>query len=147
MAAAVAASAVLVVGCGKPEPPPRVPVSGVVTIDGKPVPSALVTFYPMFEGFGGELIAEGVSDREGRYSLTCSLGEGACVGKHKVTVSDAPTPDDARDQTLEAQRRLQAFLKTLTNRPIGETFGTLTTTPLELEVTAEGGPYDLRVTH
>jgi hypothetical protein len=122
-------------------------VSGVVTIDGKPVPSALVTFYPMFEGFGGELIAEGVSDREGRYSLACSLGEGACVGKHKVTVSDAPTPDDARDQTLEGQRRLQAFLKTLTNRPIGETFGTLSTTQLEFEVTAEGGSYDLQLTH
>ena len=31
-------------GCGKPEPPPRAAVSGLVTIGGRPVPSALVTF-------------------------------------------------------------------------------------------------------
>jgi hypothetical protein len=83
-------------GCGKPEPPARVPVSGIVTIDGQPVPSAAVTFYPLFEGFGGEVIAEGVTDAGGRYTLTCPLGDGACLGKHKVTVADAPTPDDAR---------------------------------------------------
>ena len=135
------------IGCGKAEPPPRVPVSGVVTIGGKPVPSALVTFYPLFEGFGGELIAEGVSDREGRYTVSCSLGDGACIGRHKVTVGDAPTPDDARVQSAEGQRRMQEFLRSLTNRPIGEKFGTLATTPLEVEVKAEAGSYDLQLTH
>jgi len=134
-------------GCGKPEPPPRVPVSGLVTIDGKPVPSALVTFYPLFEGFGGEVIAEAISDASGRYTLACPLGDGCCVGRHKVTVTDAPTPDDAREQSVEAQKRMRAFLRSLTNRPIGRDFGTLATTPLEIEVTAEGGDYDLQVTH
>jgi len=134
-------------GCGKPEPPPRVPVSGLVTIGGKPVPSALVTFYPLFEGFGGELIAEGISDESGRYTLACPLGEGACIGTYKVTVSDAPSPEDARDQTVEAQRKMQAFLRTLTNRPIGPKFGTLATTPLEIEVAAEAGDYDLEISH
>jgi hypothetical protein len=143
----LAGIALAIAGCGKPEPPARVPVSGLVTIEGKPVPSAMVTFYPAFDGFGGELIAEGVSDAEGRYTLACGLGPGACVGKHKVTVSDAPTPEDARDQSVEAQRRMQAFLRSLTNRPIGAAFGTLATTPLEVEVTAAGGTYDLKLTH
>jgi|688.fasta_scaffold325576_2 hypothetical protein len=135
------------VGCGKPEPPARVPVSGVVTIDGKSVPSAVVTFYPSFDGFGGEVIAEGVTDASGRYSLACPLGPGACLGKHKVTVSDAPTPEDAREQSVAGQQRMQAFLKTLTNRPIGAKFGTLATSPLEVEVSAAGGTYDLQLTH
>lgn len=139
--------AVLVTGCGKPEPPARVPVSGTVTIDGQPVPTAVVTFYPLFEGFGGEVIAEGTTDSSGRYTLTCPLGEGACLGKHKVTVADAPTPDDAREQSVDSQRRMQAFLKSLTNRPIGPKFSTLATSPLELEVTASGGTYDLKLTH
>jgi 5-hydroxyisourate hydrolase-like protein (transthyretin family) len=134
-------------GCGKPEPPPRVSVGGLVTIDGKPVPSASVTFYPLFEGFGGELIAEGVTDTAGRYTLACPLGDGACIGNYKVTVSDAPTPDDAREQSVEAQRKMQAFLRSLTNRPIGVSFGTLATTPLEVEVVAESGDYDLHLTH
>lgn len=143
----IAAVAVATAGCGKPEPPPRVPVSGLVTIDGKPVPNALVTFYPQFEGFGGELIAEGVTDTAGRYTLACPLGDGACIGNYKVTVSDAPTPDDAREQSIEAQRKMQAFLRSLTNRPIGVAFGTLATTPLEVEVVAESGDYDLTLTH
>ncbi len=134
-------------GCGKPEPPPLVPVSGTVTIGGKPVPSAMVTFYPLFEGFGGEVIAEGISDAAGRFTLSCPLGEGVCIGRHKVTVADAPTPDDARDQTVEAQTRMAAFLRSLSNRPIGMKFGSLATSPLELEVTADGGPYDLSLTH
>lgn len=143
----LAGIALMPAGCGKPEPPARVPVSGIVTIDGQPVPSAVVTFYPLFEGFGGEVIAEGVTDTAGRYTLACPLGDGACLGKHKVTVADAPTPDDAREQSVEGQRRMQAFLKTLSNRPIGATFGTLATSPLEVEVTAGGGSYDLQLTH
>ncbi len=138
---------ILAAGCGKPEPPPRVPVSGVVRIDGQPVPSAVVTFYPSFEGFGGEVIAEAVTDARGRYTLACPLGDGACVGKHKVTVADAPTPDAAREQSVEGQRMLQTFLKSLTNRPIGAKFGTLATSPLEVEVKAAGGDYDLQLTH
>lgn len=137
----------LLAGCGKPEPPARVPVSGMVTIDGQPVPSAAVAFYPSFPGFGGEVIAEAITDAGGRYTLACPLGEGACLGKHKVTVADAPTPDDAREQSVEGQRRMQAFLKSLTNRPIGSKFGTLATTPLEVEVKDGGGSYDLQLTH
>jgi hypothetical protein len=140
-------TAAIAVGCSKPEPPARVPVSGVITIDGKPVPSAVVTFYPSFEGFGGEVIAEGVTDAGGRYSLACPLGPGACLGKHKVTVADAPTPEDAREQSVAGQQRMQAFLKSLTNRPIGAKFGTLATSPLEVEVSAESGTYDLQLTH
>lgn len=143
----IAVIGLVVAGCGKPEPPARVPVSGLVTIDGQPVPSALVTFYPTFEGFGGEVIAEGVTDSGGRYTLACPLGSGACLGKHKVTVTDAPTPDDAREQSVDGQRRMQAFLKTLTNRPIGAKFGTLATSPLEVEVTAGGAAHDLQLTH
>lgn len=137
----------VLVGCGKPEPPPRVPATGTVSIGGKPVPSALVTFYPLFEGFGGELIAEGVTDGQGRFSLAGPLGEGACVGRHKVTVTDAPSPNEAREQSVEGQRRMQEFLRSLTNRPIGEQFGSLATTPLEVEITPAGGPYDLKLTH
>ena len=144
--AAQIALALLAAGCREPEPPARVPVTGIVTIEGQPVPSAVVTFYPLFEGFGGEVIAEGVTDASGRYTLDCPLGDGACLGKHKVTVADAPTPDDAREQSVAGQQRMQAFLKTLTNRPIGAKFGTLATSPIEVEVKV-GGVYDFQLTH
>jgi hypothetical protein len=134
-------------GCGKPTPPPLAAVQGLVTIDGKPVPLALITFIPLFEGFGGEVIAEGISDENGRYSLTCPLGDGACVGRHRVTVSDAPSPENTRDQSVESQRAFEAFRRSLTNRPIGAAFGSVVDTPLEVEVTAAGSGYDLELTH
>ena len=133
---------VAAVGCGEPQPPPLAQVSGVITLDDKPVPLALVTFYALFEGFGGEVIAEGVSDDDGRYVLSCPLGEGACIGRLKVTVCDAASPDDAREQSTAGQAAMRAHLRRLTNRPIGPKFSTLATTPLEVEVTAEGGPYN-----
>ena len=139
--------AAVMVGCGKPKPPPLALVQGEVTIDGKPVPLALVTFMPTFDGFGGEVIAEGISDENGRYSLVCPLGEGACVGRHKVTVSDAPSPENTRDQSVESQRAFEAFRRQLTTRPIGVAFGSVADTPLEVDVTADGGPYDLKLTH
>lgn len=135
------------VGCGKPPPPPLALVEGLVTIDGKPVPMALVTFVPLFEGFGGEVIAEGISDDEGRYRLSCPLGTGACIGRHKVTVTDAPSPDDTRDQSVASQRAYETFRKKLTNRPIGAAFGSVVDTPLEVEVTAEGSEYNLQLKH
>jgi len=132
-------------GCAK-KPPPVVPVSGTVVLEGKPVPLAQVTYYPLFAGFGGEVIAAGISDENGRYELACPLGEGACVGRHKVTVSDAPSPDQAREQSAEGTAAMRTYLRQLTNRPLGTAFATLATTPLEVEVSEGGGPYDLELT-
>lgn len=132
-------------GCTK-APPPVVPVSGRVMLDGKPVPLAQVTFYPLFAGFGGEVIAEGVTDENGRYELSCPLGAGGCVGRHKVTVSDAPSPDQAREQSAEGTAAMRTYLRQITNRPLGTAFATLATTPLEVDVTDGGGPYDLTLT-
>ncbi len=145
MTALLAAGSLLMGGCGK-TPPPLVPVSGTVMLDGKPVPLAQVTYYPLFAGFGGEVIAEGISDENGRYELACPLGAGACVGRHKVTASDAPSPDQAREQSAEGTAAMRTYLRQLINRPLGTAFATLATTPLEVEVSEEGGPYDLTLT-
>lgn len=69
-------------GCGSGGPTP-VPVTGTVTLDGKPVEGATVTFSPQFDGQP----AMGTTDKEGKFSLsTRPLGEGALPGKHLVSV-------------------------------------------------------------
>lgn len=59
-------------GCGRSGPPPRkiVPVSGVVTLDGKPLPDGFVTF---------------VSPQEGRFE-TFPVKEGKFNGKAELGV-------------------------------------------------------------
>ena len=65
-------------GCGGN----TVPVSGVVTLDGKPVEGAAVSFTPeKSDGVGGSY---GKTDAQGRYSLKTVIGDkaGAAAGKH-----------------------------------------------------------------
>ncbi len=78
------------VGCGSSVPekslPKTVPVSGIVTMNEKPLASAIVTFYPENGTKGTE--CRGKTDTSGKYTLTQLHGaEGAPPGKYKVTVS------------------------------------------------------------
>lgn len=64
--------------------PRIVPVSGVITLDGRPVEGAAV----MYMLIPGGRIATGITDAQGRYTLTTHpSGNGAYEGTHSVTVS------------------------------------------------------------
>lgn len=69
------------IGCGDGRPK-RVPVSGQVLIDGKPLTRGYVQFAP-----GDSRASTGGLDANGRFSLTCfEMNDGAVTGKHVVTV-------------------------------------------------------------
>lgn len=80
-------------GCssGQAEHYDVVPVSGVITCQGKPVANATVNFTPQgsdaaAEGRPGR-VALGITDKDGRFQLTTyENNDGAIVGKHLVTV-------------------------------------------------------------
>jgi hypothetical protein len=68
-------------------------VSGIVTLDGKPLPAGLVLFHPDEHGIAP---ASGQIDHEGRYSLARAKGKhGAVVGKYHVTVQTVSSNDAA----------------------------------------------------
>ncbi|MCS7303901.1 MAG: DUF4198 domain-containing protein [Thermoguttaceae bacterium] len=84
-------------GCGSGRPK-TVPVTGIVTLDGKPIEGANVAFYPdtgEATGTGGQQKktdaltrpATGTTDKEGKFTLkTSPLGDGALPGKYKVAI-------------------------------------------------------------
>jgi hypothetical protein len=74
----------LAAGCGGGAVP-TIPVNGVVTMDGKPLDNAAVTFYAEAGGIGGS--ARTGSD--GKFVVTGGTGksQGLAPGKYKVTVS------------------------------------------------------------
>ncbi len=62
--------------------PARVPVSGQVLIDGKPLTFGYVRFAP-----ADTRASSGSLDAQGRFKLTCfQPGDGAVLGLHQVTV-------------------------------------------------------------
>lgn len=85
---------VSVTGCGKPAPPflkDLVPVTGVVTLDGKPLDNATVTF---MASEGVSRFSAATTDADGRYELkTEGSYTGALPGKYSVTVSKLVLPD------------------------------------------------------
>jgi hypothetical protein len=136
------AVASLLSGCGQ-RPPTLTPVLGQVTRDGKPVPHAQVQFVPLIQGFGGEYIAEAVTDENGQFELACSMGDGACACENQVIVSEGPLPDEARGSSAEAQMMATQFLASLANRPIPENFGSAAQSPLKVTVSPESNSYNI----
>ncbi|MFO0908472.1 MAG: carboxypeptidase-like regulatory domain-containing protein [Isosphaeraceae bacterium] len=65
-----------------PDPNTFAPVSGVVTLEGKPLATAVVTFLPLI-GLPG--IAE--TDAEGKYVIECMGRPGIQPGEYKVAIS------------------------------------------------------------
>jgi len=87
------------IGCGgggASDAPDLGQVSGVVTMDGKPLEGAMVTFEPT-----GAAASMGKTDAEGKFTLSYLNGkQGAAIGTHTVRVS-VPSPGDAPDPSYQ----------------------------------------------
>jgi len=98
-------AALAVAGCGGPDGPPREPVSGVVTLDGKPLEKGLITFTP--EG-GGDLVVSGLVV-DGAFHLPREEGPG--LGPHRVDVSSrkatGKTLKDRNDPENPVEERVE----------------------------------------
>lgn len=118
-------------GCGNKHPG-LVPVSGTVTIDGKPVPIGQVKISPE-----GHRAAVGSIDENGKFALTCfELYDGAPIGTHRVTVT-------AVEQVTETSNRWHAPIQ-YANQSATDLQVTIDgpTDNLNIELTWEGSEHD-----
>jgi len=76
----------LIIGCGDGATvPPLGKVQGTVTLDGEPLPNAIVLFQPTTEKAGP---SQGITDSDGKYSLSYLPNHpGAALAEHKVMIS------------------------------------------------------------
>lgn len=108
----VAALAMLT-GCAESEYPVA-PVSGIVTLHGKPLEGARVTFQP--RASQGSILAGkpsiGETDRDGHYQLKTYDGfDGAVIGTHRVSISTyrkKPAGGKSMDIVVLAEERVPA---------------------------------------
>jgi len=83
----------LLTGCGSSSEG-IVPIKGVVTYLGKPVPVGHIKFYPV----EGGRPSSGEIQSDGSYTLTCyNEGDGATLGEHRVTVTAFSTNENPAD--------------------------------------------------
>ena len=79
------------IGCGdQPGTSPTAPVSGTVTLDGKPLEGVSIAFVPT-----SGRPASGITNATGQFTLsTFGNRDGAVLGSHKVVLAEPP--DDAQ---------------------------------------------------
>ena len=102
---------VAVVGCGAPQLK-FAPVSGKVTLNGKPLAGASVTFEPVTEPGTTPLPPSsfGKTDQNGEFTLQAVGGEnGALVGKHRVMILSK----DEQAATGDERRRVERVVEKL----------------------------------
>ncbi|MCI0462253.1 MAG: carboxypeptidase-like regulatory domain-containing protein [Gemmataceae bacterium] len=130
-------------GCGGKKP---VKVSGVVTLDGKPLPNATVSFNP---AEAGGQSANGRTDSSGAYQLTTyNTGDGALPGDYKVTVTvdvelaDSFPKDESGQMAPRDKYRRFAEMEKKTTKPaktaVPAVYADASKTPLKQRVPADG---------
>jgi hypothetical protein len=92
-----AAFIILICGCGDNTGPAK--VSGVVTLDGKPLPNTNVIFNPVSSN---NLICAGGTDANGRYEIYyADRKSGAPVGLYKVTLTNGQSGENGMEEKPE----------------------------------------------
>jgi len=84
---------------------PLASVSGRVTLDGQPLPDAVIEFQPA----GGGAPSYGLTDSEGRYDLQFSRHQpGALPGEHKVRIRTARAGVDEQGNEVPLPEKIPA---------------------------------------
>ena len=105
---------VVLAGCGGNPGPVTAPVSGTVTLDGKPLAGAVVNFAA--EGF----IGSGKTGSDGTYSLV----QGAALGENKVWIKKFVPPEGFTDDPEEGMDEGQLEAMNMGSDDAGETTDT-----------------------
>lgn len=118
----------------------KVPVGGVVTIQGKPVAKVTVTFLPQQGGSG-----VGETDENGKYSLQSYSTPGLLPGEYKVAISYLVSVDgEPQDMAARASWVQPPGMATATER-VPTQFSDLGRTKLTASVSRENNTLDFDV--
>jgi len=139
-------ASVLAAGCSGPK---LVPVTGQVTLNGRPLKNVRVEFHPdPDQGVTGPS-SSGVTDDSGNFTLTCpsrNNAPGAVIGPHRVVLSDLDVygnvfvgRGDYRSEDPKGPKEVPKFPR------FAAVYSDLTKTPFKQQVTANTGPVTLEV--
>jgi hypothetical protein len=114
------------------EEPPRQPVAGIVLLDGRPLESGTIFFYPAGRAIPGSTVVTGDLIRHGRFAITRERG--LPKGKYRIVISATRTGVQEPGRSGTAPARLRELIPPRFNQE----------TELELEV-KEAAIKELRI--
>jgi hypothetical protein len=122
----IAVSAVIALsmfGCGGGSGPRLYSVSGVLKVNGNPLPDVRVQLFPIETQNKAGIIAWGVTDSNGKYAVKSPDGYGAAAGSYKVVLSsESSRPTSEADAAAkskdreEMSKRIREAAKKMSNR-------------------------------
>jgi len=135
-------------GCSsKSSKPDLTPVSGTVTLDGKPLPDADIVFFLQGQSVPGYTASMGKTDAGGKYQLKFGGQPGAVPGNFRVTVSRIVNESGAALNPEEGMDLTQLEMQGLAKQSLPAKYWNLDKT--ELTATVEKGKaegYDFQLT-
>lgn len=148
--------ALSLVGCDRG--PKLVPVTGTVTLDGKPLPFKSLYFYPD-RSAGTQGNGSGAfTDKEGKYYLIANIGgttrdqRGVQPGKYRVAVTESVIPISEKDFAPQAAADKSAepgpgliYTERPMRREIPSVYSSENSTPLVVDVPENGGTFDFEL--
>ncbi|MHC5537118.1 carboxypeptidase-like regulatory domain-containing protein [Singulisphaera rosea] len=144
----------LTLGCGlasfggcrqdsDPPPPPELkPVTGKVTVEGKPLVNAVVTFLQTDE-FGTTAVGE--TDSDGDYELSYMGETGVAAGKYKVAISYLEGPDGTIYGLGPRSGLAKPYGMTLAKERLGPEWSDLGRTKQTATVSTQGGTINFEI--
>ncbi|HEY0984295.1 hypothetical protein [Schlesneria sp.] len=136
------------IGCSSSGPagPPLFPVTGNLTVGGKPLADVSVQLVPVdpqpaTNNSPGTLTSSGITDASGNFKMTASNGHaGAAKGKYKVVLGYAPKMSQ-EEQAKAAMRKGPPKV----DLPFSKDYVSTRTTPKEVEVTDKTPAIELKL--
>ena len=120
-------------------------VNGTLSIGRQPVENVLVTFYSAENPDSEELIASGLTNASGEFTLTRDEDESTtiAVGKYLVTLTEGEIP--AAVAASEVPLAAQSYLLSLAHRPLPVVYARHVDTPLKVDVVGGKTNYALEI--
>ena len=109
-------------------------VNGTLIIDAQPLENVLVTFYPAENPDSEKLVASGLTNANGEFTLTRDDGEALAIaiGNYLVTLTEGEVP--ATVAASEAPLAEQSYRMSLAHRPLPVVYARHVDTPLKVDV-------------
>ena len=121
------------------------PVNGILTIDGQPLENVLVTFHPVTDPDAKKLIASGVTNSDGEFTLKRDGGDepDLSVGTYSVTLTEGEIPSDIGES--KDPLAVQSYTLSLAHRPLPVIYARHVDSPLKVNVVAGKSNYAVEI--